>query len=187
MDFIYRIWRECGITQELAVLHCVASYPTPTDEANLRAIREIERLGVTLGYSDHTLGIEAAVLSAALGARIIEKHFTLDKNYSDFHDHQLSADPLDLARLVQRVGETVTLLGDGRKNLQPSEQAGFEKIRRSIVAGHDLNQSTMLRWEDLSWLRPGGGLAPGREKELLGKKLKRNIPAGEPIMPGDVE
>jgi len=186
-DFIQGIWREQGINQELAVLHCVASYPAPPREANLLVIEELrDRLGVTVGYSDHTLGIEAAVLSIALGARIIEKHFTLDKDYSDFHDHQLSADPPELALLVERVREAVELLGDSKKRLQDSEKEVADKVRRSIVASRDLNQGTVLQWEDLTWLRPGGGLAPGREAELVGKKLTRFIPAGEYILLKDL-
>ena len=187
-SFIQNIWREQEINQELAVLHCVASYPVPLQEANLLAIKELRKqLGVTVGYSDHTLGIEAAVLSAALGARIIEKHFTLDKSYSDFHDHQLSADPQELALLVKRVEETIELLGDGKKRLQPSEKEVVGKVRRSIVASRDLSQGTILQWEDLTWLRPGGGLAPGCEDKIVGKKLKRFIPAGESILLKDVK
>lgn len=185
-DFIQDIWRECGINQEMAVLHCVASYPTPREEANLLAIRQLQGLGLTVGYSDHTIGIEAAVLAAALGARIIEKHFTLDKNYSDFRDHQLSADPGEMAWLVARVKEVAALLGTGKKVPQPSEKATESAVRRSIVARHDLRQGTILRWEDLHWLRPGGGLAPGHEAELVGKRLTRFISSGEYIMLEDV-
>jgi len=186
-DFIQNIWREQGIKQEMAVLHCVASYPAPPQEANLLAIRQLrDRLGVTVGYSDHTLGIEAAVLSVALGARIIEKHFTLDKNYSEFRDHQLSADPQELTLLVRRVREAVELLGDGKKRLQNSEQESLDKMRRSIVASRDLNQGTILQWEDLTWLRPSGGLAPGHEEEIVGRMLTRFIPTGEYILLEDL-
>ena len=144
-DFIQKVWRECGITQELAVLHCVASYPVPPHEANLLAIRQLrDQLGVTVGYSDHTLGIEAAVLSVVLGARIIEKHFTVDKNYSDFRDHQLSADQKELAEMVKLVEKTVELLGDGEKHLQKSERENIGKMRRAIVAKHDLSKDARI-------------------------------------------
>lgn len=133
-DFIQEIWRELGINQEMAVLHCVASYPVPPQEANLLAITQLRKqLGVTIGYSDHTIGIEAAVLSVALGARIIEKHFTISKSHSDFHDHLLSADPHEFAQLVKRVREAVELLGDGEKRLQAGEKDMVGKVRRSIV------------------------------------------------------
>ena len=186
-EFIRKVWRKCGIVQEMAILHCVAAYPTLPEEANLLAIRQLqEKLDVIVGYSDHTLGIEAAVLSVALGARIIEKHFTLDKNYSDFHDHQISADPQEMALLVKRVREAIELLGDGEKRLQDCEKAAESLTRRSIVASHDLPLGTILQWEDLTWLRPGGGLAPGREVELVGKRLIRSIQSGEQILLEDL-
>ena len=186
-DFIRNIWQENGVEQEMAMLHCVSSYPTPPEEANLGAIQQLkERLGVTVGYSDHTLGIEAAVLAAALGSRIIEKHFTLDKHYSDFRDHQLSADPGELTSLVQRVKEVTGLLGTGDKVVQPGEKAAEGLVRRSIVAGRNLPRGTVLKFEDLTWLRPGGGLAPGNEAKLVGKNLLRNLSAGEYILPEDI-
>lgn len=185
-DFITRIWREMKIEPALALLHCVVSYPTPAAEANLLAIRELQKLGVTVGYSDHTLGVEAAVLSVALGARIIEKHFTIDKNYSDFRDHQLAADPSEMAQLVQRVKETLTLLGDGHKQIQSCEQVIGDKARRSIVASRDLAQGTVLTLADLTWVRPGEGLAPGREGELVGQTLKRSLQRGEMILLDDI-
>ncbi|MCK4304166.1 MAG: N-acetylneuraminate synthase family protein, partial [Candidatus Eisenbacteria sp.] len=104
-------WRTRGIDPGLGVLHCVSAYPVPPAEANLAVIGRLRELGVTTGYSDHTLGIEAAVLSVAAGARIVEEHFTVDKNYSSFHDHQLSADPADMQELVRRVREVETFLG----------------------------------------------------------------------------
>jgi N,N'-diacetyllegionaminate synthase len=186
-DFIRNIWREEDIEQEMAILHCVASYPVPASEANLLAIRRLQELGVTVGYSDHTTGIEAAALSVALGARIVEKHFTLDKHYSDFRDHQLSADPEEMSLLVRRVKEVTELLGTGKKVPQPSEKASEKIVRRSIVASRELSSGTILKQEDLTWLRPGEGLAPGREAELIGKKLIRPIAPGEYILAEDVK
>ena len=183
-DFIQRIWHERGINQELAVLHCVASYPTPPQEVNLLAIKELkDRLGVTVGYSDHTLGIEAAVVSAVLGAHIIEKHFTISKNHSDFRDHRLSADPQDMALLVQRVNEISELLGTGDKVLQPSEKAMESLLRRSIVAKRDLPRDTTICWDDITWTRPADGLAPGKEHLVLGKSLSKQVKMGEPLVP----
>ena len=99
---------------DVAILHCSVAYPTPLTEANLNAIGTLKKnFGGTVGYSDHTLGIDAAVYSVACGARIVEKHFTIDKNYSEFRDHQLSADPKDLADLVRRIREVETALGSG--------------------------------------------------------------------------
>jgi N-acetylneuraminate synthase/N,N'-diacetyllegionaminate synthase len=184
-EFIERVWQEEGHEAELAVLHCVVNYPTAPADAHLLAIRSLQTLGCTVGYSDHTLGGEAAVLAVALGARIIEKHFTLDKNQSDFRDHRLSADPADLTDLVRRVKQAQVLLGSGDKRLQPSEADVVRSVRRSIVAGRDLSAGTVLRWEDLSWVRPGDGLAPGQEGLVLNRKLARALRKGERILEQD--
>ncbi len=105
-ECIEGIWRDLSITQEMAVLHCVSSYPVPPQEANLASIPFLkEKLGCVVGYSDHTLGLDAPLMAAAMGARIIEKHFTLDKNYSEFRDHRLSATPDELKNLVKKIRE----------------------------------------------------------------------------------
>jgi N,N'-diacetyllegionaminate synthase len=179
IEFVKDIWKQNAISQEMAVMHCVTAYPTIPEEANLLAIRELQNLNVTAGYSDHTIGIEAAVLSVALGARIIEKHFTIDKNYSDFRDHQLSSDPKEFSQLVERIANATKLLGQSEKKIQDSEALSMVKVRRSIVAKMDLARDTVLQWEDLSWVRPGGGLAPGNEETILGKRLRRKVAAGE--------
>ncbi|MDH3974310.1 MAG: N-acetylneuraminate synthase family protein [Deltaproteobacteria bacterium] len=186
VDFISQIWNKNAIDQEMAVLQCVTSYPSPPNEVNLLTIRELQRLNVTAGYSDHTLGIEAALLSTALGARIIEKHFTIDKNYSDFRDHQLSADPAELTQLVERIKEASILLGRSNKNVQESESSLSIAARRSLVAAQDLEKNCTITWENLSWVRPGGGIAPGNEEMILGKKLKTALKAGEMILPDNV-
>lgn len=181
VNFIKNIWNANAIKQDVAVLHCVSSYPTPPDEANLLAIKELQSLDVTVGYSDHTVGNEAAVISVVLGARIVEKHFTLDKNYSDFRDHQLSADPTEFSHLVESVRNTSILLGDSSKIIQKSERLTMEKVRRSIVAKNDLDSNTALAWDNISWVRPGGGLAPGNEEAVVGKRLQKKVAAGELI------
>lgn len=183
-EFIEQVWERQGIRQELAVLHCVAGYPVPPEEANLAAIPRLrDELGCTIGYSDHTIGVQAAIIAAALGARIIEKHFTLDKNYSDFRDHQLSADPDEMALLVQEVKRTATLLGSGQKVVQQCEQANTTAIRRSIVAARDLPAGTAIGRDDITWVRPGSGLRPGSEPLVLGRMLRRSVQAGEIITP----
>jgi sialic acid synthase SpsE len=169
---------------DVAILHCVSSYPVPPEEANIAAVREMgRRLPCPVGYSDHTLGNDAAVLAVAAGARIVEKHFTLDKNFSTFRDHQLSATPAELADLVRHVREAEAMLGTGVKQAQPSEVANREAIRRSICAAADLPAGHMLGREDLVWLRPGGGMEPGREAELLGRELKQAVSRGHPLRP----
>ncbi|MFC1828426.1 N-acetylneuraminate synthase family protein, partial [Thermodesulfobacteriota bacterium] len=186
-DYIYRIWGKEGGQQEMAFLHCVSCYPTPPSDANLLAIRSLKQLGTTVGYSDHTLGIDAAVLSVALGARIIEKHFTLDKNFSDYRDHSLSADPTELALLIKKVKTAETLLGNGGKHLEDCEAGNVELIRRSIVACDYLEKGTVITWEHLNWVRPGYGLSPGNEEQLIGKRLKQSMKQGEMILPDHVK
>lgn len=169
---------------EIALLHCVSAYPTPPEQANLRAIATLAReTGKVVGYSDHTLGVDAAVLSVALGARIIEKHFTLSKTQSDFRDHALSADPAEMEKLVRRVRLAQTLLGTGEKILQEGEMPTAAAARRSIVARAALPAGHLLAAADLDWLRPGGGLAPGQESLILGRCLTQAVARGEMIKP----
>ena len=181
--YIQEIWNKKGINQEMSILHCVVSYPTQPHEANLLAIQELKNLNVVVGYSDHTLGIDAAVLSVALGARIIEKHFTIDKQFSEFRDHQLSADPQDFKLLTQNVKNSIELLGMPVKFVQPSEKEMLLPVRRSIVASCDLEEGTNLKWEHLTWVRPGNGLSPGKETEVLGKTLMKSVRRGDMILP----
>lgn len=181
---IENVWARDCISPSLAVLHCVSAYPTPRQEANLAAIQHMRKeLQCTIGYSDHTLGIEAATLAVALGARIIEKHFTINKHHSDFRDHQLSADPEEMGLLVRRVREAVELLGSGTKTVQESEKGLAPAVRRSIVAKRDLPKGTILSCDDLMWTRPANGLAPGNEQLLVGKALTTAVSVGEPILP----
>lgn len=180
-------WRARGAAPGMVILQCVSAYPTPIESANLLALRSIEReTGYPAGYSDHTLGIEAAVLSVALGARVIEKHFTLSKTQSEFRDHQLSAEPHELAELVRRVRQARAALGDGEKRVLPAEEAVLAAARRSAVASRALPAGHALAAEDLAWLRPGGGVAPDAEATLVGRTLARAVEAGEMILPGMV-
>lgn len=187
-SYIDQVWRKNNINQEVAILHCVSCYPTSPQQANLMAIQTIKQeFGGVVGYSDHTLGIEAAVLSVVLGAKIVEKHFTLDKNLSEFRDHQLSADPNEFAAMVKRINDVQAYLGDG--NLKPcdEEQQMVEKLRRSIVAENPLAAGTVLTEKDICWVRPGGGVAPGQEDQLLGKTLVKAIDKGQKILSEDVK
>lgn len=185
---ISAVWSRMGISGDrLALLHCNVSYPTPPQDANLLAIHDLKRLVPTVGYSDHTLGIEAAVLSVACGARIIEKHFTLDHAQSDFRDHQLSADPQELRELVRRVREAELLLGSSGKKASESEQPNMASVRRSLAAARDLEAGARITAADLTWLRPGTGLPPGSERRILGKITGHPIAAGHLICPADLK
>jgi sialic acid synthase SpsE len=173
---------------EFAALHCVSAYPTAPEDAALAKIGVLAGAlpGATIGYSDHTLGIDACVAAVAAGARILEKHFTLSHDLSDFRDHQLSAEPGELAELVRRVRQTEALMGDPRDGMADDEAAVAAAARRSIVARADLPAGHVVAEQDLWWLRPGDGMAAGREPELLGRALTRDVKQGEPLSPGDV-
>ena len=167
---------------DLAILHCVSAYPVPPEEANLRAIPLLAgRFHCPIGYSDHTLGTDAALAAVALGARIIEKHFTLSDTDSDFRDHKLSATPEVMAELVSRVTEVEAMLGEPKKEIGPLAEAIAESIQRSVAAAADLPAGHVVREVDLTWVRPGGGIPPGEEDRLIGRTLAHAIRAGEQI------
>ena len=188
VDFVKQTWIRNDVIGQLAILHCVSSYPVPSDQVNLRSIQFlIENFEDVIGYSDHALGIEAAVLATALGSQIIEKHFTLDKNFSDFRDHQLSADPPEMRDLVKQIRLTSSMLGENRKQVENCEEEVVTAIRRSIVAGRDMPVGHHVDMSDLTWLRPSGGLVPGEEEALIGKLLKREVSFGEQLLVTDVE
>jgi N,N'-diacetyllegionaminate synthase len=183
---IRAVWN--GNDHGLALLQCTSSYPSPPDEANLRALRTLaERFpDVTIGFSDHLEGIEAAPIAVGAGARIVEKHLTLDHSFSDFRDHRLSAEPDELRELVRRVRAAEVLLGLAEKRVQPSEEASVTAIRRSISAARALPAGHIVELGDLTWLRPGDGLRPGQEGVLLGRPLRRDVAAGERLRADDV-
>lgn len=113
------------------LLHCVLSYPTPADQANLQRINLLKQFGHPIGYSDHTLGLDAALAAVAMGAQVVEKHFTLDKNLSDYRDHQLSANPEELAQLIRRIRGLEIMLGEPGQETSSAELPAVTAVRRS--------------------------------------------------------
>lgn len=169
---IHERWSTLGLKQKLVFMHCVSSYPVNLEEANIGAISTLKTLfpDVTIGYSDHAIGVDAALCAAAAGASIIEKHFTLSNNYSDFRDHQLSANPIDMRRLVDGIRKIEKMLGTGIKEISDSEKVNNIQMRRSAVASRDVNKGEILSIEDITWIRPGGGIAPGDEEKIISRK-----------------
>lgn len=184
-----RSWARHGVEgAELALLHCVSAYPVPVEQANVAAVATLRARfpRAIVGYSDHTTGLDACLLAVALGARIVEKHFTLDKHFSDFRDHQLSADPAEMRELVRRVAEASSLLGDGAKRVMPCEAPVAAVARRSVSAARDLAAGHVLSADDLVCLRPAGGIEPERLGSLVGKTSTRALARGEQLRETDV-
>jgi len=182
-------WQRLGSDPGLALLHCVSSYPAPPDQANLRAVVTMSNQfpNCVPGYSDHTFGITAALSAVALGARIIEKHFTLDKQYSDFRDHELSADPKDMKNLVDRIRELEKMLGDGEKAPQLNEIGMLTALRRSAAASRELKKGTVLDEADLIWVRPGSGVQWADRSSIVGKSVNRDLGYAELIEVSDLD
>ena len=171
--------RSAGQAPEFAVLHCVSAYPTEAGDANVTALNELSGAFPLVGYSDHTLGGTACIMAVALGSRIIEKHFTLDKAQSSFRDHQLSADPKEFADLVVRIREAESMCGSGKKAPTAGEVEFAPLIRRSCAASGDLAAGTVIGPEQIVWVRPGTGIPVGQESQLLGRKLRQDLRHGE--------
>jgi sialic acid synthase SpsE len=175
-------------SESLALLHCVSAYPAEPSQLNLLAIPFLaERFPYAIGYSDHALGSTAALAAVALGARIVEKHFTLEGLESDFRDHALSATPSQMSELVRAIAELEQMLGSPAKEVEPGEAGIAEAIRRSIAAAGDLEAGRTIEPADLMWVRPGTGLRPGQESELVGRTLRVPKRLGELMLAEDVD
>jgi N-acetylneuraminate synthase len=157
--------------QNLTILHCNTEYPTPYEDVNLNAMQSIAReFRVDVGYSDHTDGIEVPVAAVALGAVLIEKHFTLDRNMEG-PDHKASLEPPELIQMVRSIRNIERAMGNGVKTPSPSEAKNKVIARKSIVAARDMKAGQVVGKEDLTTKRPGNGISPMRIEELVGKKL----------------
>jgi N,N'-diacetyllegionaminate synthase len=166
---------------KLTVLHCTTEYPTPMSEVNLRAMQSIQAaFGVAVGYSDHTQGIEVAIAAVAMGATVIEKHFTLDRRLPG-PDHQASLEPAELSAMVAAIRNIEAALGDGIKRLTPSEAINKPVARKSLVANRVIKAGEVFTAENLTTKRPGTGISPMRWDEFLGKKAVRNFATDELI------
>ena len=166
---------------EVSLLHCNTEYTTPFEDANLRAMEAIRsRFGGTVGYSDHTLGIEAPIAAVALGAQIIEKHFTLDRTMEG-PDHACSLEPDELAAMVSAIRNVERALGSGEKIPSPSERKNMAIARKSIVAARAIRAGEIFDESMLDVKRPGDGLSPTRWFEVIGKTAVRDFAPDEQI------
>jgi N,N'-diacetyllegionaminate synthase len=167
--------------EKIIVLHCTTEYPAPMIEVNLLAIQTLQKtFGVRTGYSDHTLGIEVAIAAVALGALVIEKHFTLDRTLPG-PDHKASLEPLELQQLVRSIRNVEAALGDGIKRPTVSELRNRPIARKSIVAACEIRRGELLTADKLSIKRPGTGLSPMLWDEIVGRAASADFAAEELI------
>ena len=170
----------------LVLLHCVTAYPAPVEQTNLRAMQKLAAaFGYPVGYSDHTIGAETAIAAVAMGARIIEKHFTLD-NAMEGPDHAASASPQGLAQVVASVRLTASALGDGRKGPAACELENLSVVRRRLCAARDIPAGAVLADDDLLCLRAAAGVPAEHFSLVAGRAARRNLARREPITWEDV-
>jgi N,N'-diacetyllegionaminate synthase len=161
VDAAVKVLTDNGLNRsDITLLHCTTQYPTPYTAVNLRAMDALRTLGCAgVGYSDHTVGIEVPVAAAAMGATVIEKHFTLDKNLPG-PDHRASLDPKELAAMVSAVRNVEAALGSGIKEVADAERSNIEVARKSIVAARAIKKGETLTEENITVKRPGNGISP---------------------------
>ena len=172
--------------KEVKVLHCTTNYPCPMDEVNLKAMNTIkDAFQVAVGYSDHTLGIEVPIAAVALGAEIIEKHFTLDKTMEG-PDHVASLEPNELKEMTRTIRNIEKALGSGIKKPNKSEVKIQSIVKRKIVLAKDVETNHVLTENDLEYKRCENGIESKYYKSIIGKKVKRKIDADSPLMWEDI-
>lgn len=173
--------------RQLAILHCVSMYPHEPKFANLNVIQMMKKkFGLPIGWSDHTLGIETSVTAATMGANIVEKHFTLNKKAKG-PDHAISADPIDLEKMVQNIRLMEKMRGDGLKSPAYCELGNRKNVRKSVVALKNIKKGTKITRNLLEIKRPGFGIPPNRIEEIVGKKTRKMIKMDMPIKYTDLE
>jgi N,N'-diacetyllegionaminate synthase len=166
---------------KITVLHCTTAYPVPTVDVNLQAMQSIRsKFNVAVGYSDHTIGIEISIAAVALGATVIEKHFTMDRNLPG-PDHKASLEPAELQEMVRAIRNIEEALGDGIKRLMPSEKMNRAIARKSIVASEPISIGQLFTEENLTTKRPGNGVSPMEWDSVIGSRAQRNYLTDELI------
>ena len=173
---------------DITILHCNTDYPTPMKDVNLKAMLNIkEYFNVDVGYSDHTLGIEIPIAAVALGAKVIEKHFTIDRSFEG-PDHACSLEPLELKNMVNAIRNIeIACSGDGIKEPTSSEIKNKSLVRKSIYLKKDVKKGTKLTKDMITSLRPGDGISPMEIPNLIGKTFNKNLKASTQISHEDFE
>jgi len=166
---------------KIIIMHSVSAYPTPFDEVNLKALNTLEKkFQYPIGYSDNGSDLMVPIIAVSLGAKIIEKHFTLSHKLKG-PDHKLSANPQQLTELIKNIRNAEKMLGDGLKNCQPSEKENRIQVRRSITANVTIQKGKNIKREMIGIKRPATGIEPKFIRKILGKTTLRKIKAGEPL------
>ena len=172
----------------LALLHCVTSYPTPIEQVHIRAMDVLrDMFSGPIGYSDHTRGSLAVMAAVARGAKIIEKHISLDFDVPNAQDWKVSCGPHDFHEFIEGIRDVERVLGTAEKIPQECEIGALEWALKSLVATRDLPEGTIIESDMLAAKRPGGGISPSRQAQLIGGRLKRGLLADEALAEGDVE
>ena len=176
------VLNEFGVGKDqITVLHCNTQYPTPFEDVNLKAMLTIKKdFDVNVGYSDHTRGIEVPIAAVALGASVIEKHFTLDRNLPG-PDHKASLEPAELKVMVGAIRNIEKVLGDGEKKVTVSERANITVARKSIVAACPIKKGELLTEDNITVKRPGTGISPMRWNEVIGTAATKDYSEEEQI------
>ena len=176
------------VSDRLHLMHCVTAYPTPIEQANVLSVPYLaEHTGLSVGYSNHVIGLEACYAAIAVGASSIEVHFTDCKTGRDFRDHELSCDADDLAALVKAAPLIKQSLGVREKVRQPAEQPLLSAVRKGVVAARDLEAGTILAQDDLMFARPADEIPSGEVGALVGKRLGAAYKLGQSLRRADIE
>tara|TARA_Y100000389_G_C17469590_1_gene529103 strand:+ start:4373 stop:5380 length:1008 start_codon:yes stop_codon:yes gene_type:complete len=178
---IVKFFRELNFYKKkknFCIMHCVSAYPAPKAKINLNSIPYLRKKfpNVSIGYSDHTIGYKVSCLSYVLGAVIIEKHFTLSNNFSDFRDHKISLNPKSFKNFVKEIHKTKEILGSNNKKINDSEKSNYTLMRRKLVLNKSLKLGSKIKNKDLLILRsPEHGIFASEIKKVMGKKLTKNL------------
>ena len=179
--------QECGNNQ-IIILHCISIYPPNARDINLNNIKMLQQLipDYPIGFSDHTIGTSVPIASVALGACVLEKHFTTDKNLPGW-DHEVSADPSEMEYIVSQSQVVAEALGSYNRIVSEAEENKKAKFRRSIVVSRDMQKGEIIKHSDLAFKRPGIRISPDQEKYVVGRRLKKDINSDSLIDWDDLE
>ncbi|WP_407421263.1 N-acetylneuraminate synthase [Methanobrevibacter sp.] len=187
LDEIKETYDHIKNKDNLVILHCITGYPTAFEEANLNFIKTLQReFDAPIGFSDHSLGIELPIAAVALGACVVEKHFTLDKTLEG-PDHKTSLDPDEFKAMVSAIRNVEVAMGDGIRKFSENEREIKKVARKSIILNNDIKRGTVIEKEMLSIKRPGTGIAPKFVVDVIGKTVTKDLKSGHVLKWNDLE